>query len=1253
MSIKLRETFISIAFLLLVYSISGLKISPEVKELEYKKNDTITLNCTNNEPVRWSSQKEIKYTNKKYNSWTKNGTHFTSLTINPAHYSDTGYYICQTENNASNNAQIYVYVFDEDHVIAASSNIINASTHDKVTIPCKPTSPNINVSLTKDDRKVEPIEKYDPKIGYVISNNFLDDANFTCSNSRNQKKIVFTVTADPPYNNSSNPNSLEVANSNFNYSIYENQTAMLNCSVTAPTNVRVQSLEWIIPRHVEKKNVVNGNALTEIRHQKFNTFFGTLLIRNLTKNDEGNYTCKVTDGNRNTKVFTHFLRVEIYLNVTVQDEVREVTVISGWDSSAEFKVIVQSFPNYSFGWYDPHGFEIHHKHNWITNRSKDNKYNITKDGSTIKLRIDHIIRLDEFGTYSLTVRSDFLTKTVNFSLIVKEKPRITPGGINNLGLYKVNISRAYNFTITGNPLPQITWSATPCKDFPSCINGTYKKIPISWYNETMENFRVNSTLLFKLNHSIIAKCEANNSLNSSLVSFPILLADYEDAVTTEIKNHSVSITVGDDVEIMCAVSKYYFMNNLEWMFAKDPKLDHNSHRNRINSSAVIRIVNSTTNYSYISTLLIKNVQKTHNGTYIFCQAALTDALKRNEYGVHVPSNSNSAYLEVVDPEPPTIIFSMMKNGDWQISPGQKVDFFINIGGNPPPTVLWYKDKKPVSLCTRITLSGDNRTLTIAKVSQEDEGVYSFVAINKAGNVTDTVHMIIGGNTYFKYIIGVIIFLVLLLITKVIFVIRRLRKEKMKLQRILEEYGLQEGKGNAVPSLDPDLDIAEQTSLIPYNKKYEFPKEKLEFGRVLGSGAFGVVKKAEADGIVTKGVKTVVAVKMAKRQEDWLCIRALASELKIMIYLGKHPNVVNLLGACTKDLIKGELAVMVEYCKYGNLRDFLLKRRNNFVNQINKNDEIDFTVTTANWYENENIPRIGEPETKNISKLTEDTPIGADGYLISNHSYDPEWRSNYMSDDDESINKTIKTEDLINWSFQVARGMEYLASRKILHGDLAARNVLLAEGNTVKICDFGLAKSMYQNEQYQSSKTVLPVKWMAIESIRDRVFSTQSDVWSFGITMWEFFYLAVSPYPGLERMTDLYDKLESGYRMEKPKFATNKIYDVMIDCWHHNPNCRPTFTELCQVLGNLLEHPIQSQSNTLNKPKINETIDEAYDRDNYLNMSILNSPPHRNETRQGMDTSTSVAGNANLEGLVAENAYYLELINLPENTSTSL
>jgi FMS-like tyrosine kinase 1 len=151
--------------------------------------------------------------------------------------------------------------------------------------------------------------------------------------------------------------------------------------------------------------------------------------------------------------------------------------------------------------------------------------------------------------------------------------------------------------------------------------------------------------------------------------------------------------------------------------------------------------------------------------------------------------------------------------------------------------------------------------------------------------------------------------------------------------------------------------------------------------------------------------------------------------------------------------------------------------------------------------------------------------------------------------------------------------------QVLHGDLAARNILLSKDNVVKICDFGLAKSMYKDDNYKKKGDgPFPIKWMAIESMKDFIFSTQSDIWSFGIMLWEFCTLAETPYPGIE-IGKLYQKLIEGYRMEQPKYAIREIYDIMLQCWKAEPVLRPNFTNLVESIGNLIEENMKSVSHS--------------------------------------------------------------------------
>lgn len=197
----------------------------------------------------------------------------------------------------------------------------------------------------------------------------------------------------------------------------------------------------------------------------------------------------------------------------------------------------------------------------------------------------------------------------------------------------------------------------------------------------------------------------------------------------------------------------------------------------------------------------------------------------------------------------------------------------------------------------------------------------------------------------------IISIILILIFLSIYLCARVRR-KQKLIQELKAAGLANFEEGNLESIDPDVNLDEQADLLPYNKDVEFPRDKLKLGKQLGAGAFGVVVKAIAQGIVPYEEESTVAVKMVKKQTDNEVMKALVSELKIMIHLGTHLNVVNLLGAVTKNIAKRELMVIVEYCQFGNLQTFLVKHRPYFVDQI-VNDRIDpsIMINDMRWSKN--------------------------------------------------------------------------------------------------------------------------------------------------------------------------------------------------------------------------------------------------------------------------------------------------------------
>ncbi|NXP40700.1 FGFR1 factor, partial [Leiothrix lutea] len=294
--------------------------------------------------------------------------------------------------------------------------------------------------------------------------------------------------------------------------------------------------------------------------------------------------------------------------------------------------------------------------------------------------------------------------------------------------------------------------------------------------------------------------------------------------------------------------------------------------------------------------------------------------------------------------------------------------------------------------------------------------------------------------------------------------------------------------------------------LPEDPRWELPRDRLILGKPLGEGCFGQVVLAEAIGLDKDKPNRVtkVAVKMLKSDATEKDLSDLISEMEMMKMIGKHKNIINLLGACTQD---GPLYVIVEYASKGNLREYLQARR----------------------------------------------PPGME------YCYNPA----------RVPEEQLSFKDLVSCAYQVARGMEYLASKKCIHRDLAARNVLVTEDNVMKIADFGLARDIHHIDYYKKTTNGrLPVKWMAPEALFDRIYTHQSDVWSFGVLLWEIFTLGGSPYPGVP-VEELFKLLKEGHRMDKPSNCTNELYMMMRDCWHAVPSQRPTFKQLVEDLDRIV------------------------------------------------------------------------------------
>ncbi|XP_022800745.1 fibroblast growth factor receptor 2-like isoform X1 [Stylophora pistillata] len=295
-------------------------------------------------------------------------------------------------------------------------------------------------------------------------------------------------------------------------------------------------------------------------------------------------------------------------------------------------------------------------------------------------------------------------------------------------------------------------------------------------------------------------------------------------------------------------------------------------------------------------------------------------------------------------------------------------------------------------------------------------------------------------------------------------------------------------------------INEYASLNQSTRSWEIAREQVTIKQIVGKGAFGQVAKATAINLQGRAKKTLVAVKMLKENASESERKDLLSELELMKQLKPHPYVIKLLGCVTKS---EPLLVLIEYVPFGDLLGYLRKSRG-------LNDS---------YYKHPDI----EPKTN------------------------------------------LTSQQLMKFAWQIADGMSYLSSIPVIHRDLAARNVLVGEEETCKVTDFGMARDVQVDNIYErKTRGRLPVKWTAIEALLYGKYSTKSDVWSYGVLLYEIFTIGGSPYPRMDGRK-IANLLQEGYRMPKPKHVDDKLYGIMTNCWKADPNLRPCFENLRKKL----------------------------------------------------------------------------------------
>ncbi|KAM9835152.1 vascular endothelial growth factor receptor kdr-like [Syngnathus typhle] len=1112
------------------------KISPSENSIVLHRGDPLHLTCRGHGHLQWTLPKlvdprrVISWENMKVQRCdSRHASHCSKLTITNLNATHTGEYSCRYSRGGSDHvASTYVYVTDPEQPFVEphdqTPHVLFIPRHEtSLVIPCRTSHPRTVVTLSQLYSSQKIVNEWDPKVGFTIP--YTSEIVYDIL-------LCTTVVNGHEFTSMYMPKRLSLFLENVTVTpervrVLVGDTLFLNCTGVTTYGERI-NFTWDFPRKKDNRHFTNK---TKDSTTLTFTMSKALVLPNISMEDKGLYRCRAEvaptkHSNATAKVIVY---EHPFLNVSYKHQ--STMVVKEGMKRLVFEPKVNALPPPNMLTWHKDGVPI------LKNSScyKISGYNLII--SDVQQKHEGVF------TISLGNRAHRLYRNLTYTLQVKVKPSISESEFAPVDIQPKMVDERHELTCTvsGRPVPNITWLWQPCHadkalkrcvidSEPTVVNVMEKRNASNWIESLSTKPKVVQGKNKTLSTLVIGKafvsgnysCLAQNEEGKSIHSFPFFVSDHQ-----AISIQPQSALERDDITLSCRASRYLY-TDLQWLDSRNRNVISNVSRLKLDR------------YSIAISLSLRNVSK-KSVTGYKCRA----------FKMQNKMEVKSATLNVIARTQPWLSQNLT---DRDVNSSNTLMLTCLAQGVPQPNITWYKNSVLLEEGPGISLRRDG-TLIIERVKKDDEGLYECVASNSEGvSKTSASVTVLGeeGRPNVEVIIlvctgAVATFLWLMLIL----FIRKLRKQQPAHYKM----------GPSI-IIDPDeCPLDEQNDLLQYDSsKWEFPRDRLRLGKTLGHGAFGKVVEASAFGIDKLSTCKTVAVKMLKGGATSNERKALMSELKILIHIGHHLNVVNLLGACTKP--GGPLMMIVEFCKYGNLSNYLRSKRDDFV--VYKSQDGKVSSGTAS--------ELSELMKRRLESVASTGSSASSGFIEDKSYCDSEEEE----EESEDLYKRVLTlEDLICYSFQVAKGMEFLASRKCIHRDLAARNILLSENNVVKICDFGLARDIYKDPDYvRKGDARLPLKWMAPEAIFDKIYTTQSDVWSFGVLMWEIFSLGASPYPGVQIDEEFCCRLKEGTRMRAPEYSSSEIYQTMLECWKGEAQERPTFTELVEQLGDLLQASVQ-------------------------------------------------------------------------------